>query len=119
MNKRYYPVSEEFFTTEIFPIIKQFYSAAGRPPKVSFYQVFCATLFLLRTGTPWRDLPQCYGYWHTIYLRFKRGADRGLWWNILFQLQQTRKLKMAVVMADSTTIPLHRHGGDSKGGSTA
>ena len=72
-----------------------------------------------RMDTPWRDLPECYGYWHTIYLRFKRGAERGLWWNILFQLQQARKLRMAVVMADSTTIPLHRHGGASKGGSTA
>jgi hypothetical protein len=62
---------------------------------------------------------QAGGYWHTIYLRFKRGADRGLWWNILFQLQRQKRVKAAVVIADSTTISFHRHGGGLKGGSKA
>jgi len=64
-------------------------------------------------------LPENYGYWHIIYLRFKRGADRGLWWNILLQLQRKKKLRAAVVIADSTTISLHRHSGGLKGGSKA
>ena len=33
---------------------------------------FCAALYLLRTGIPWRDLPNCYGTWHTIYTRFNK-----------------------------------------------
>ena len=34
----------------------------------------------------WRDLPTCYGKWHSIYMRFKRGSGCGLWWHILMTL---------------------------------
>jgi len=117
MDKRLYPLSREFFDSNIDPIIKQHYSPAGRPQKISNYQVFCATLYVLRTGVAWRDLPQCFGYWHSVYLRFKKGSDRGIWWKILIILQQDKKITMNIVMADSTTIKFHRHGGGLKGGS--
>jgi transposase len=111
-----YPVSREFFDNEINPLIISCYSNAGRPQKVNNYQIFCAMLYVLRTGIPWRDLPSCYGYWHTVYLRFKKGSDRGVWWHILIKLQQDKKLHMNIVLADSTTIKIHRHGGGLKGG---
>jgi len=117
MNKRFYPISEEFFNEHINPLIKKHYSKAGRPQKVSNYQVFCASMYVLRTGIGWRDLPPCFGYWHTIYLRFKKGSDRGIWWDIILTLQQDKRLTMNIVMADSTTIKFHRHGGGLKGGS--
>jgi transposase len=117
MNKRLYPISEKEFSIHINPLIISHYSRAGRPQKVSNYQVFCAMLYVLRTGIPWRDLPECYGYWHTVYLRFKKGSDRGIWWNIIIKLQQLKKIKMAIVMSDSTTFKVHRHGGGLKGGS--
>ncbi|PJF20699.1 MAG: hypothetical protein CUN56_14855 [Phototrophicales bacterium] len=116
MDKRLYPVSPEFFRFHIKPLMDSFYSRAGRPAVISDYQIFCAVLYVLRTGISWRDLPTCYGYWHSVYLRFKRGSDRGLWWHILITLQQSKKLTMRVVMADSTTIKVHRHGGGPKGG---
>lgn len=119
MKKRYYPVSESFFNTHINPLIESHYSRAGRPRKVSHFQVFSAMLFVLRTGTPWRDLPECYGYWHTVYLRFKKGSDRGLWWSIFLQLQQDKLMTMRVVLVDSTTVKMHRHGGGVKKGSKA
>jgi transposase len=78
--------------------------------------VFCAILYILRTGTPWRDLPTGYGKWHPIYLRFKRGSERGLWWRILMALQQRKQLRLHVVLVDSTTFQVHRHGGGQKGG---
>jgi transposase len=59
-------------------------------------------------------LPKCYGYWHSIYLRFKKGSDRGVWWKILIELQRFNKLKVNIVMSDSTTIKYHRHGGGLK-----
>ena len=116
MDKRLYPISESFFTAEIQPLIKRCYSRAGRPPKVSDYQVFNAIFYVLRTGVPWRDLPKCYGYWHTVYLRFNKGSKRGVWWYVLMHLQQRKKLRMHVVLADSTTFKVHRHGGGQKGG---
>jgi transposase len=116
MDKRLYPFSTIFFNKSINPLITSCYSSAGRPQKISNYQVFSAILYVLRTGIPWRDLPPCYGNWHSIYLRFKKGSDRGVWWNILVKLQQDKRLTMRVVMADSTTIKVHRHGGGQKGG---
>ena len=118
MDKRLYPVSEKFFYAEIKPLIDRCYSAAGRPQKVSDYQVFNAILYVLRTGIPWRDLPTCYGYWHTVYLRFNKGSKRGVWWSVLTTLQQRKKVRMNVVLADSTTFKVHRHGGGQKGGPT-
>ena len=81
--------------------------------------VFCALLFVLRTGISWRDLPPDFGYWHSVYLRFKKGSDRGVWWKVLIALQQYKKLTMNVVLTDSTTVKVHRHGGGLKGGSRA
>ena len=116
MNNGLYPIDEKFFEVEIQPLIAKCYSAAGRPQKVSDYQVFNAILYVLRTGIPWRDLPQCYGYWHTVYLRFSKGCKRGVWWYVLITLQQRKKLTMNIALGDSTTFKVHRHGGGQKGG---
>ena len=117
MNKRLFPISRTFFDKEIKPLIEESYIWKGRPPTISHYHVFCALLYVLRTGIPWRDLPPCYGPWNAVYLRFKRGSDRGVWWRILITLQQHKKLKLNIVLADSTTFKVHRHGGGAKGGS--
>jgi len=87
MDKRLYPISEEFFNDKINPLIVGSYSQAGRPPRITNYQVFCSALYVLRTGSSWRDLPKNYGYWHSVYLRFKKSSDRGLWWTVLQELQ--------------------------------
>jgi transposase len=116
MCKRMYPITREFFDKQINPLITSCYSLAGRPQRVSNYQVFCAMLYVLRTGIPWRDLPTNYGYWHTVYLRFKKASDRGVWWYVLMRLQQSKKVHMNIVLADSTTIKIHRQGGGLKGG---
>ena len=71
---------------------------------------------MLRTGIPWRDLPKSFGNWHSIYMRFQRGNERVLWWKILHNLQNQKKLKMNVVNCDSSTFKYHRHGGGQKGG---
>lgn len=118
MDTRFYPLSLDFFNATILPLIEGHYIWKGRPPSISHYQVFCAILYVLRTGVPWRDLPGCYGKWHPIYLRFKRGSERGLWWHILITLQQRKQLQLNVVLVDSTTFKVHRHGGGQKGGST-
>jgi|SRR5579864_4692269 len=118
MDKRLYPLTPAEFEREILPLIEGSYIWKGRPPTISHYQVFCAILYVLRTGVPWRDLPPCYGKWHPIYLRFRRGSERGVWWHILITLQQRKQLRLKVVLVDSTTWKVHRHGGGQKGGST-
>jgi putative transposase len=38
-----------------------------------------AVLCLVRTGTPWRDLPEAFGRWDAVHNRFRRWAARGFW----------------------------------------
>jgi transposase len=116
MDTRLFPVTPEFFRLTIKPLIDGCYSKAGRPQSISDYHVFCAMLYVLRTGIPWRDLPKCYGHWHRIYQRFKRSSDRGVWWKIILKLQSHKKLTLHIVLGDSTTFKVHRHGGGLKGG---
>jgi transposase len=117
MDKRLFPIDQRTFDQIILPIIERSYIWKGRPPVISHYQVFCAILYVLRTGIPWRDLPKCYGKWHSIFMRFQRGNERNLWWQILMNLQKAKRLKMNVIICDSSTFKYHRHGGGQKGGS--
>jgi transposase len=61
-------------------------------------------MYVLRTEVSWRNLPRCYGYWHSIYLRLKKGLDRAVWWKILMELKRLKRIKVNIVMSDSTTI---------------
>jgi transposase len=118
-NKRLYPIDEEQFNRLVVPIIEASYIGKGRPPEVTHYEAFCGILYILRTGVPWRDMPSEYGKWHTIYDRFNRGNERGLWNKVLVVLQQKAGLAFDEVIMDSTTMKVHRHGGGQKGGSRA
>lgn len=117
MDKRLYPLGLDTFNQHILPVIEENYIWKGRPPLISHYKVFCAILYVLRTGIPWRDLPKCFGNWHSIYTRFQRGNERALWWKILLKLQFQRRLKIDLVICDSSSFKYHRHGGVQKGGS--
>ena len=117
-NERLFPISVEDFKNIIEPIIDKSYIWQGRPPVISHYNVFCGVLYALRTGVSWRDLPECFGNWHTIYTRFSRWSEKGLWWQILSKLQAQKLATVNVVLADSTLFKVHRHGGGQKGGNS-
>jgi len=91
MDSRYYPVKEADFIRELEPLIAKQYKRPGRPAKISHYQFFCAVLYVLRTGISWRDVPSCYGSWHTIYTRFKRWSENGIFWSLVYALQKKKK----------------------------
>jgi transposase len=66
-------------------------------------------LYILRTGTPWRDLPLAYGDWHTIYMRWHWWVERGIWWNILMVLKRLKRIDLQLVFLDSTVVRVHQH----------
>ena len=42
----------------------------------------------IRTGAPWRDLPEKYGKWMTVYQRFRRWSEAGIWEAVATTLAQ-------------------------------
>ena len=40
-------------------------------------------LWIVRTGSPWRDLPEAFGDWNSVFRRFSRWSVKGVWWRII------------------------------------
>lgn len=83
------------------------HSAAGTPPELTDREFLEAVLYLQRTGTPWRDLPAKLGYWHAIYMRFRRWEARGVWQRLWQHLQAEAFSGARGVLLDSTTVRAH------------
>jgi transposase len=49
-----------------------------------------AMLWVLRTGAPWRDLPDAYGAWQSVYTRFARWSQSGVLARLLEALARER-----------------------------
>src|SRR6185295_17507610 len=39
-------------------------------------------LWIVRTGSPWRDLPEAFGEWNSVFRRFSRWSRKGVWQRI-------------------------------------
>ena len=39
-------------------------------------------LWIVRTGSPWRDLPEAFGDWNSVFRRLRRWSIKGVWWRI-------------------------------------
>ena len=62
-------------------------------------------LWIARTGAPWRDLPERYGKWITVYQRFRRWTRRG----VFARIHAEMPTDLAVAMADGTFVKAHQH----------
>jgi transposase len=65
-----------------------------------------AVLYRFRAGIPWRDLPERFGYWHRIYVRFNRWSKQGVWQRIIEQLAKDANNEYAMI--DATVVRAHR-----------
>ena len=78
--------------------------------------VISGILHVLRSGCRWKDCPPEYGPPTTIYNRFVRWAERGVW-EMLFRELAARGRSEEIQMIDSTHIKAHRSASGGKGGS--
>jgi len=63
-----------------------------------------AVLWIARTGAPWRDLPERFGNWNSVWRRYDRWADKGTW-KLIFEALQDPDLEWLIL--DSTVIRAH------------
>lgn len=73
-----------------------------------------AVLWIARTGSPWRDLPDEFGHWNSVFKRFRRWVQRGAFERIFQLLSEDADFEY--VMVDGTIVRVHRHGQGAKGG---
>jgi transposase len=90
-------------------IKKAKHSQAGAPPEQDDREFLEAVLWIARTGSPWRDLPSELGYWHAVYMRFRRWETRGVWKNLWEALQAKEFVGARRLFIDSTTVRAHQH----------
>lgn len=64
-------------------------------------------LFVLRVGCPWRDMHEGYGKWNSVYVRFRRWAQQGVWDALLQTLVDLGITDGWQHMIDSTTVRGH------------
>ena len=73
-----------------------------------------AVLWIARTGCPWRDLPAEFGKWFSVYTRFWRWSQKGVWERVFKALSDDPDFEY--VMIDGTICRVHQHGAGAKGG---
>src|SRR5215211_5387631 len=60
-----------------------------------------AVLWIGKTGAPWRDLPERFGHWNSVWRRFDRWASKGIWLKVFEALQDP---DLEWLMLDSTVV---------------
>ena len=94
---------------EIAPILATIKSRAGSPPVLSDRMFIEAVLYLARTGTPWRDLPEAFGRWDAVYNRFRRWERRGFWRQLWERVQAEGCPLTRQLFIDATIVRAHQH----------
>ncbi len=87
----------------------------GRGPKRKDDRtVLNGIFYILRTGAPWRDLPERYGPYITVYNRYNRWGERGVWKGIFDALAE--ECEDSVIFIDASIVKAHRAASGSKKG---
>ena len=88
----------------------------GRP-NLNHRRIVNGILWLLRTGAPWRDVPERYGSWRTVSSRFYCWRRAGIWQRLFESVQQQAdaagQMDWATHYVDSTVVRAHQHAAGS------
>ena len=73
-----------------------------------------AVLWVVRTGSPWRDLPKEFGKWNSVFQRYRRWSKAGRFIRIFEEISGEPDREYAMI--DGSIVKVHRHGQGAKGG---
>jgi transposase len=108
-------VTRREISDEAWTVIAPFFPTrkpVGRPI-LDMRQVVEAIAWRFRTGSPWRDVPERFGNWNSIYSYFSDWCKDGTWEQVLAAVQtgaqRAGDLEWTVAI-DSTIMRVHQHG---------
>ncbi len=91
-------------------------------PAEDHRRIINGILWILRTGAPWRDLPERYGPWQTVASRFYRWRKAGIWDAVFAAIQAQADLLGQIDwdlhFVDGTVVRAHQHAAGAKGGAS-
>lgn len=87
----------------------------GPKSKLGDHSFVDTVLYRAKTGIPWRDLPQRFGPWKTVFNRFNNWALRKQWERLFESLQLAPDRAGSIV--DATIVRAHQDSAGGKGGS--
>lgn len=112
-NRRRYEISDEEWER-----VKEFLppEQTGKPgrPSGDNRTALNGMLWITRSGAPWRDLPERYGSWSTLYDKFKRWSDAGVFEH-MFEILGV-EADMQDLPIDSTSVKVHQSAAGAKKG---
>ena len=73
-----------------------------------------AVLWIVRTGAPWRDLPEVFGSWNSAFRRFSRWSAKGVWHRLFAATADDPDFEYLIL--DSTIVRAHQHAAGAKRG---
>lgn len=118
MTQRRHELNDEQWA-QLAPLLPPEKPKTGRP-SLAHRQVVNGILWVLRTGAPWRDLPERYGNWKTVYSRFRRWREAGIWEQIFAAVQQKAdqrgEVEWEMHFVDGSIVRAHQHAAGAKKG---
>nr|WP_093888582.1 IS5 family transposase [Streptosporangium canum] len=100
-------------TDEEWALIDPHLPLGERGPIPDLRRQFNAVMWRFRTGSPWRDLPEEYGPWSTVYDRFRSWATTGVFEEltqaVIAEAAARGQADLDLVSVDSTTARAHHH----------
>ena len=94
-------------------LVEPFLPLGERGPIPDLRRQFNAVMWRFRTGSPWRDVPERYGSWSTVYGRFQAfvlaGAFEALMEGMIAEAAARGQVDLGLVSVDSTVARAHHH----------
>ena len=109
--RRYEVTDDEWERVKCYIPEKQESHSRGRPSKDS-RTMFDGIFWIFRSGASWRDLPNRYGPWQTVYKRFAKWSEAGIFEKIFTDL--AAEADMQDISIDSTCIKVYKASAGAK-----
>jgi transposase len=97
---------------QLAPLLPSERPPSGQPNR-DHRMILNGIVWRLCTGVPWRDLPERYGKWQTVYSRFRRWQAAGVWARVLRAVQAAAdargELDWTLHFVDGSVIRAHQH----------